>query len=121
MPAHIKYHICLNEDERLELHRMISSGKAAAPKLVHARILLKADRSPHGPALPDSKIAEAVECNEMTVQRVKKRGAEAGLASALAPKPKGHRLPKLDGEQEAKLVAIACSPAPGRDRGERSR
>lgn len=113
MAAPVKYHVCLSKDERAELHHMISSGKAAAAKLMHARILLKADRSPDGPALSDRKIAEAVECDEMTVQRVKKRCTEEGLESALTPKPKGHRPPKLDGEQEARLVALACSKAPG--------
>lgn len=91
---------------------MISSGKAAAAKLVHARILLKADRGPEGPGLADAKTADAVECSEFTVSRVKRLYIEEGLDSALNPKPKGHRRPKLDGDGEAQLTALACSKLP---------
>jgi transposase len=117
MAESIKYHIRLSAHERDELHHLISTGKAAASKLMHARILLKVDRGPHGPAMSDRKTAEAVECDPMTIQRVKKRCAEEGIESALTSRPKGHRAAKLDGEQEAKLVALSCSKAPdGRKR-----
>lgn len=108
----LKYRVALDGPERARLRDMISSGKAAAAKLVHARILLKADRGPEGPALADAKIAEAVECSDFTVSRVKRLYAEEGLDAALNPKPKGHRRLKLDGDAEARLTVLACSKLP---------
>ena len=112
----LKYRIALDSRERATLHEMISSGKAAAAKLVHARILLKADRGPEGPALSEAKTADAVECSEFTVNRVKRLYTEEGLDAALNPKPKGHRRPKLDGDGEARLIALACSKLPDGER-----
>lgn len=108
----LKYRVVLADCERARLYEMISSGKAAAAKLVHARILLKADRVPEGPGLTDAAIADAIECSEFTVSRVKRRYTEEGLDSALNPKPKGHRRRKLDGDGEAQLTALACSKLP---------
>ena len=108
----IKYRVSLTEDERMTLHHMISSGKSAAAKLVHARILLKVDRGPEGPGLADAKASEAIECSEFTVNRTKRLYAEEGLDAALNPKPKGHRPLKLDGDGEARLVTLACSKLP---------
>jgi len=108
----LRYRVALAGLERATLRDMISSGKAAAAKLVHARILLKANRGPNGPALADAKIADAIECSEFTVNRVKRLYVEEGLDAALNPKPKGHRRPKLDGDGEAQLVALACSKLP---------
>lgn len=108
----IKYRVCLTEQERSTLHQMISSGKTAAAKLVHARILLKSDRGPGRPTLADARVAEAVECSEFTVTRVKRLYTEEGLEAALNPKPKGHRRPKLDGDGEAQLIILACSKLP---------
>lgn len=108
----LKYRVALEGAERATLHEMISTGKAAASKLVHARILLKADRGPQGPALGDARISDAVECSELTVSRVKRRYTEEGLDAALNPKPKGHRRLKLDGDGEAQLLVLACSKLP---------
>ena len=94
---------------------MITSGKAAAQKLAHARILLKADAAPDGPGWTDEPIAEAVEVSVATVERVRRRFVEQGLEAALVRKPQDRpsRLPKLDGRAEAHLVALACSKPPG--------
>lgn len=108
----LKYRVALDGLDRATLHGMISSGKAAAAKMVHARILLKADRGPEGPGLSDAKIAEAVECSEFTVNRVKRLYMEEGLDAALNAKPKGHRRRKLDGDGEARLLVLACSKLP---------
>lgn len=108
----IKYRVCLTGDERSMLHQMISSGKSAAAKLVHARILLKTDRGSAGPALADAKVAEAVDCSEFTVNRVKHLYVEKGIEAALNPQLKGHRHRKLDGDGEARLVSLACSKLP---------
>jgi transposase len=80
---------------------------------MHARILLKTDAGVDGPRLTDDEIAEAVEVNRSTVERVRIRCVEAGVEAALRPRPSRQVHPrKLDGVQEAHLVALACSPAP---------
>ena len=103
----------LTPDERAQLLRLISAGTAPARKLTHARILLKADRGPDGPRGTDEAIAEALEVGEITVWRVRKRYVEEGLEAALNHRhPKNHRPCRLDGEQEARLIALACSAVP---------
>ena len=110
-----KYKVTLTPDERLELHGLIAAGKGAAKKLAHARILLKADAAPAGPGWSDSRIADAVEVSADTVARVRERFVERGLEAALVRKKQGKpsRERVLDGRAEAKLVALACSAAPG--------
>jgi transposase len=109
-----KYPVILSDTERDELKRLIAAGTAPARKLTHARILLKADQSPQeGPGWVDEKVAEALETSQPTVSRVRKHYFEEGLEAALnrrAPNRGYYR--KLDGEQEARLVALACSEPP---------
>jgi transposase len=108
-----KYPVILSDSERDDLKRLIASGTAAARKLTHARILLKADESEQGAGLVDEKVADAVEVSQPTVSRVRRQYFEEGLEAALnrrPPKREYHR--KLDGEQEARLVALACSQPP---------
>lgn len=108
-----KYRVTLNKEERDDLRELISQGKAAARKLVHARILLHADEASETGSLKDTDIAKAVYCSCLTVERVRKRFVVEGLESALNPKVQTrHRAKKLDGEGEAFLIASACSPAP---------
>jgi transposase len=97
---------------------LLSKGKAAARTLTHARILLKADEGAAGPRLTDDEIADVLEVNRSTVERVRIRCVEDGFEAALRPRPSRQVPPrKLDGAQEAHLVALACSPAPkGRKR-----
>jgi transposase len=108
-----KYHVHLTESERWTLRRLISVGKGAARRLVHARILLAADQG-----LADDAIMAAVLVGRATVERVRRRFVEEGLDAALDPRrPERLHLRKLDGAQEARLIALACGPAPdGRDR-----
>ncbi len=108
-----KYPIRLSADERDYLESLIARGSAEARKLTHARILLKADEGPEGPAWSDQRIAEAVEGSQPTMSRVRKQCVEEGLEAALnrrAPTRVYHR--KLDGAQEAQLVALTCSTPP---------
>lgn len=108
-----KYIVTLTEDERQHLMGLISAGKGAARRLAHARILLKADQGPGGPAETDEAIAAAVEVSRPTVERVRARFVEEGLAAALDPRPPRREYrPKLDGAAEAHLVALACSAPP---------
>jgi transposase len=95
------------------LKRLIAAGTAPARKLTHARILLKADQSPEGPGWVDEQVAEAVETSQPTVARVRKQYFEEGLEAALNRRPPNRVYQrKLDGEQEARLIALACSHPP---------
>src|SRR3954453_15365692 len=108
-----KYPVILSDTEREELKRLIAAGTASARKLTHARILLKADQSPKGPGWVDQTIADAVETSQPTVARVRKQYFEEGLKAALNRRPPNREYQrKLDGEQEARLIALACSEPP---------
>jgi transposase len=109
-----RYIVTLTAKERHDLHDLIAAGKAAAQKLAHARILLKADAAEGGPAWPDYRIAEALEVSTATIERVRQRFVEQGLEAALVRKPQElpSRLPTLDGRAEARLIALACSAPP---------
>src|SRR3712207_433328 len=109
-----KYRVTLTADERNELERLLARGKADVRKIKHAQILLKADEIEGGRGWPDERIAEAVGVARTTVERVRRRFVEEGLASALSPYRSGKRTDehKLDGAQEAHLIALACSAPP---------
>ena len=108
-----KYIVTLTSDERRMLQDLISRGKAAARKLIHARILLKADQSENGPGWNDATIAEGLEVGRATVERVRKAFVEESLESALEPrKSRREYHGRLDGDAEAHLIALACSQAP---------
>jgi transposase len=113
-----KYIVTLAQEERQVLQAMLSRGKAAARKLIHARILLKADAGPSEPAWNDDQIAEGLDVGRATVERVRRTFVEEGFEAALEPrKPRRQYLRKLDGDGEAHLIALACSQAPeGRSR-----
>ena len=113
-----KYVVTLTEDERAGLRGLVSAGKAAARKLVHARILLKADASPGGAGWDDESISEALEVGTATIERIRKQFVEEGLAAALERhRPRRQYERRLDGVREAHLVAVTCSEAPeGRER-----
>ena len=113
-----KYIVTLTGEERRTLQAMLSRGKAAARKLMHARILLKADAADGGPDGNDERIAEGLEVGRATVERVRKEFVEEGLEAALERRqPCRQYRRKLDGDGEAHLVALACQKPPeGRSR-----
>jgi len=107
------YRVTLTQAERQELRQMISRGKGDARKLAHARILLQADEAKGGPACTDDQIASALNSTTRTIERVRERFVEQGLEAALVPaRSKRIYTRRLDGRQEAKLIALACSKAP---------
>jgi transposase len=113
-----KYRVRLTAEERAQLEQVIRAGRSAAATQARARILLKADGAEGGSAWPDAAIAEALEVSVATVERTRKRFAAQGPAAAIRRKPTT-RPPqrKLDGAQEAQLIALACSaPPPGAER-----
>ena len=113
-----KYIVTLTRAERRMLQEMLSRGKAAARKLMHARILLKADAGSGGPGWDDDVIAQGLEVGRATVERVRKEFVEEGLEAALTRRrPRRQYQRALDGDAEAHLVALACQKPPeGRSR-----
>ena len=111
-PPH-KVVVRLTASERQALRRIVGAGTHAAALLRRAHILLKADAAgPH--AWSDERIAEALETTRMTVSRVRQQFVAEGLDATMHRKrPTGRQYRKLDGRQEAQLIALACSPAPG--------
>jgi len=109
-----KYRVTLTAQERQDLEALVQKGKAAARKLTRARILLKADASPqHGPAWTDEQIRDALDVGLITIHRLRQSFVEEGLEATLQPRPRNRRYErKLDGDQEAHLIALACSKAP---------
>ena len=108
-----RYKVTLEPDERGELEKLISRGKGAARRLAHARILLHADQGAGRTGKIDAEIAEAVGVSVATIERVRQRFVEEGLEVALSPRPPRRLyLRKLDGEAEARLIALACGPPP---------
>ena len=107
-----KYLVTLTPDERDHLDALLRKGKASALVLTRARILLKADAD--GPdAWPDDRIAQALDVCRMTVMRARQQFAAEGLDATLhKKKPTGRQYRMLDGEQEARLVTLACSAPP---------
>lgn len=111
-PLNKKYIVRLTETERDILDGLINTGKGAARALTHARILLKADGGPTGPAWTDEAISEALDVSIPTIERVRRTLVLDGFDAALQRKPAPPRQRKLDGRQEAHLIALACSAAP---------
>jgi hypothetical protein len=107
-----KYVVRLSDQERATCQEVINKLQGASQKARRAWILLKADAN--GPAWPDSKIAEAYHCRVQTIEKVRKRLVTEGFELALEGKKR--RDPptpcKLDGEAEAKLIALRLGKPP---------
>jgi transposase len=103
-----RYIVTLTTTEREMLRTMIGSGTKRARKLTRARILLKADEG-----WKDADIRRALDVGMATIERVRQRFVLEGLEAALNPRrPKREYSRKFDGEQEAHLIALACSSPP---------
>jgi transposase len=102
--------IMLTQEQRQRLQQLVSTGTAPARKVLHARILLKSDESELGPKWSDQQIQEAFDVGLATIWRVRQRFLSQGLDGALNRRPQPERPEKrrLDGEQEAHLIALAC-------------
>jgi transposase len=106
-----KYIVDLTNDEREELLQLIKRGKPSARKVNRARILLKANEG-----LTDDQIAAALNTGVATVERTGKRFVEENLG-ALNERRRSGQPPRLNGKQQAHLIAVACSKPPeGRER-----
>jgi transposase len=108
-----RYIVVLSEEERARLHTVIGRGVAPASALTNARILLKANQGEAGPGWTDAAIAVALEVNPATVARIRQQYVTTGMDAALQRKPPARQYRRrLDGAQEARLVALACSAPP---------
>ena len=118
MGKEAKWVVRLDAPERQELETVVATPRAAAERVLRARVLRKADAGAGGPAWPDTQIADAFEISVSKVPRLRQRLVEEGLAAALVRHPSPQARPrKLDGAQEARLVTLACSAPPaGRTR-----
>jgi len=108
-----KYIVSLTAKEREALEQLTTTGKAPAYKINHARILLKADTHQADGGWTDEAISQALDLSVATIERVRYRFVETSLEAALTRQVQQQRKPRrLDGEQEAHLIAITCSEAP---------
>jgi len=109
-----KYVVRLSGEERAQLEAMVRAGKSSARLLTRARILLKADVSEAGDGWSDSAIAAALDTSVNNVSRIRQQLVEEGFEATLTRKynPNSARPRIFDGAAEAKLIALACSPAP---------
>ena len=108
-----KYRVTLTAEERAGLDQLVSTGKAAARKLIHARILLLADTSP-GPIRTDDDIVAALGIGPRTIARVRQRFVTEGFLAALDHKPQPPRPDKIKikGDVEQQLIRLACADPP---------
>ena len=108
-----KYRVTLTAEERRELERLLSRGKADVRCLKHAQILLKADEADGGPGWSDERIAEAFTAGVATIERLRQRFVEEGLQAALRTYRTGTRIyeRKLDGARLLLRSHIQASKA----------
>ena len=109
-----KYIVRLSTEEHDQLKKLLTGGRGSVRMFTRARILLKADQSDGGPDWSDEKISEAFDVTVLTVQRIRKELVEEGLEAVLSRREYRLKTPrrKIDGDLEARLIALACSQAP---------
>lgn len=107
-----KYVVSLDKKERIALERIVKRGENKASLITHANILLKADTN--GANLADQEIADMYHCHQQTVSNVRRRYSQYGLDGALKRKTRNSPPipPILDGEKEARLIALSCQQPP---------
>lgn len=109
-----RYVVKLAKSERTELSQLVKQDKVAAKKRTHAQVLLLADVGREGPGWTDEAVAEACRVTVRTVENIRKRLVLEGLEHALNRKPQVRlsRSKILDGEKEAKVIALCCGAKP---------
>ena len=110
-----RYRVTLTPQERQELQALTRTGKTSGKRFLYARALLLCDKGPAGAGWTVARTAEAMGVTARTVEHLKRRFVEEGLTAALQRKRR-QRPPRevtFDGAFEARLIALACSPAPG--------
>lgn len=106
------HRVVLDLDQRASLERIVRQGGAPARTITRARILLKADQGPAGPAWIDAAICAALDVSRGTVVRLRTEFAQRGLGVIEHRRSTALRPLKIAGVQQAHLIALTCSPAP---------
>ena len=108
------YKVTLTMEERDQLTEMTRTGNHAARKIIHALILLNVDRGPHSrERQTNEEISKVLKIGMRTIDRVKKRFVEEGFEAALKMAPTSRVYEKMvDGDMEARLIALACGEPP---------
>jgi transposase len=107
-----QHHIRLSPEQRAAASAILDRGQAAALSFRHARILLEADEAVRRPVRTDVQVAERCGVSARTIARVRARFASTGFAGALHGRVHPGAAPKLSAEQEARLIALACTAPP---------
>ncbi len=109
-----KYNVLLSMDERATIKKLMTSGRGPARMFTRARILLKADQSDDGPGWSDERISEALDVTVQTIERVRKQLVEEGFDAVLSRREYKQKVSrkKIDGDMEARLIALSCSDPP---------
>lgn len=113
-----QHSITLSQEQRRTLKQFVKAGTAPARAITHAQVMLKADESSQGPKWSDRQIEEAFGVSYRSILRLRKRFVQQGMKAALhrRKQPERPHKRKLDGEQEAHLIAILCyEQAPARE------
>lgn len=111
--AYKTYRVLLSEADRIRLTDLVRCGAAPARAQMHARVLLKADQAPNAPAWTDAAICTALEISPRTVIRIRRAWVSDGFDAAVhRRRPRASRPRRLDGRQEAYLLALSCSTPP---------
>ena len=109
----IKYHVTLTKEEREQLNKLVAKGNTQGYRIRHAQILLALDEIEENKEWTDKKISKAYGTTEKSIGNLRRRFVEQGFEAALG-RQKRENPPriKIDGEIEAKIVALTCSEAP---------
>ncbi len=109
----VRFKVTLTQEEREQLQTVLGKGKHTSQQYRNACILINSDESPFGNKLSNEQIAQVLQINTKTVERIKKRFVEEGFEECMDRKPYPKTGPKkVDGDFEAHLIAISCSQAP---------
>jgi len=109
----VRYKVTLTKEEREQLLALISKGKHSSQEYRNACILINSDEGQYGKKINSEHIAQVLQINAKTVERVKQRFVEEGFESCIERKPYPQKGPiKTDGDFEAHLVALSCSKSP---------
>lgn len=109
-----KWIVRLEREERERLEQLVRVGKAAAYRIRHANVLLAVDEADEGRGLKDEEVARTLGISVRSIESLRRRFVEEGLAACLDRKPQTtpRIAPIFDGEKEARLIAVACGPPP---------
>jgi transposase len=109
----VHYKVTLTKEEREQLQAVVGKGKHSSLQYRNACILINCDEGRYGQKLPNQQIAQVLQINTKTVERLKERFVEEGFEACVDRKPYPQKKEiKADGDFEAHLVALSCSEAP---------